>query len=120
MSVEERDPDALRAVIRDAQAALERIEAVNRARTAAVEAVEEYADVTGCSVADAWRDLCPLDQPPAPGPGPVDAPEWVQPAGAHDAYSVGDLVTYKGAVYESTLGGNSWSPAAYPQGWRKL
>lgn len=120
MSVEERDPDALRAVIRDAQAALERIEAVNRARTAAVDAVEAYADVTGRAVADAWRDLCPLDQTPAPVPEPVDAPEWVQPAGAHDAYDTGTLVTYRGAVYESLLAGNAYSPAAYPQGWRKL
>ena len=29
-------------------------------------------------------------------------------------------VTFEGADYESTIAGNVWSPAAYPQGWRKL
>ena len=29
-------------------------------------------------------------------------------------------VTFECADYESTIAGNVWSPAAYPQGWRKL
>ena len=29
-------------------------------------------------------------------------------------------VTFEGADYESTIAGNVWSRAAYPQGWRKL
>lgn len=44
-------------------------------------------------------------------------PEFVQPTGAHDAYSTGDRVTYNGKVYESTMDGNVYSPDAYPQGW---
>lgn len=43
--------------------------------------------------------------------------EWVQPAGGHDAYAIGDRVTFSGAVYESTINGNVWSPAAHPAGW---
>ena len=45
------------------------------------------------------------------------APEWVQPAGAHDAYQAGDHVMFEGAEYVSLIDGNTWSPAAYPQGW---
>lgn len=46
------------------------------------------------------------------------APEWVQPSGAHDAYTVGDRVSFEGSVYESTINGNVWSPASNPQGWK--
>ena len=45
-------------------------------------------------------------------------PEWVQPLGASDAYSTGDIVSYNGVLYESTIGGNVWDPVSYPAGWR--
>jgi hypothetical protein len=45
-------------------------------------------------------------------------PEWVQPTGAHDAYNVGDKVIFEGKVYESLIDGNTWSPIAYPAGWK--
>lgn len=62
---------------------------------------------------------------PEPGPEPepetpAEYPAWVQPTGAHDAYGVGDRVTYQGKVYESTVASNVWSPAEYPQGWREI
>ena len=44
-------------------------------------------------------------------------PEWVQPLGATDAYNTGDIVSYNGKLYQSTIDGNVWSPDAYPQGW---
>lgn len=44
-------------------------------------------------------------------------PEWVQPLGATDAYNTGDIVSYKGTLYKSTIDANVWSPEAYPQGW---
>lgn len=44
-------------------------------------------------------------------------PEWVQPLGASDAYNTGDIVSYKGTLYKSTIDGNVWDPASYPQGW---
>lgn len=44
-------------------------------------------------------------------------PEWVQPTGAQDAYNTGDIVSYKGKLYRSTIDGNVWSPEAYPAGW---
>ena len=46
-------------------------------------------------------------------------PEWVQPLGASDAYNKGDIVSYNGVIYISTIDGNVWSPADYPQGWEK-
>ena len=46
-------------------------------------------------------------------------PEWTQPLGATDAYSKGDIVSYKGTLYRSTIDGNVWSPESYPAGWEK-
>ena len=44
-------------------------------------------------------------------------PEWVQPLGASDAYNTGDIVSYNGELYRSTIDGNVWAPDTYPQGW---
>jgi hypothetical protein len=47
-------------------------------------------------------------------------PEWKQPTGAHDAYQVGDRVSFNGNNYESKINANVWSPTVYPAGWLKL
>ena len=52
--------------------------------------------------------------------GREDGDEWQAPSGAHDAYMTGDRVTYQGAIYESLMGGNVWSPDAHPAGWKKI
>jgi hypothetical protein len=52
-----------------------------------------------------------------PDPEPPTYPEWVQPSGSHDAYNAGDVVSYNGVLYRSTIDGNTWAPDAYPQGW---
>lgn len=44
-------------------------------------------------------------------------PEWVQPLGASDAYNTGDIVSYNGVLYRSTIDGNVWNPVSYPAGW---
>lgn len=43
-------------------------------------------------------------------------PEWEQPDSTN-GYSKGDKVKYNGAVYESLIDNNVWSPDAYPAGW---
>ena len=43
-------------------------------------------------------------------------PEWVQPTGAHDAYNIGDKVTYNGQHYVCTSDGNIYTPDVY--GWQ--
>lgn len=42
-------------------------------------------------------------------------PKWVQPTGAHDAYNIGDKVTYNGQHYVCTSDGNVYAPDVY--GW---
>lgn len=45
-------------------------------------------------------------------------PEFVQSSGSHDAYKVGDKITYNGKKYECIYDGCVWTPDAYPAGWR--
>lgn len=45
-------------------------------------------------------------------------PEWVQPIGAHDAYSNGDKVSHNDKHWISTCDGNVWEPGIY--GWDEV
>lgn len=40
-------------------------------------------------------------------------PEWVQPIGAHDAYSMGDKVTHNEKHWTSDVDANVWEPPLY-------
>lgn len=42
-------------------------------------------------------------------------PDWVQPTGAHDAYSKGSKVKHNGKHWQSDVDGNVWEPGVY--GW---
>ena len=44
-------------------------------------------------------------------------PEWIQPAGAHDAYAKGSKVTHNGQKWISDVDSNVWEPGVY--GWTK-
>lgn len=45
-------------------------------------------------------------------------PDWVQPTGAHDAYSKGDKVAYNGSHWVSDVDSNVWEPGVY--GWTDI
>jgi len=45
-------------------------------------------------------------------------PAWVQPTGAHDAYSKGDKVTHNGKHWTSDVDNNTWEPGVY--GWTEV
>lgn len=75
----------------------------------------------------AWRSLHDANVQAPGGSGwrllwasTTTAPEWVQPTGAHDAYNIGDLVTFQGQTYRSLINANVWSPAVYPAGWEAV
>ena len=53
-------------------------------------------------------------------PAEDEYPEYVQPTGAHDAYKVGDKITYNGKKYECIYNGCVWTPDAYPAGWKEV
>lgn len=45
--------------------------------------------------------------------------EYKQPTGAHNAYHVGDKITYNGKHYTCIYAGCVWTPDTYSQGWRE-
>lgn len=45
-------------------------------------------------------------------------PEWVQPIGAHDAYTQGAKVSHNGKNWISDIDGNVWEPGVH--GWREV
>ena len=49
------------------------------------------------------------------GIDPSGYPEWSQPVGSEDAYMTGDIVSYEGILYISTVDYNVWCPTVY--GW---
>ena len=80
---------------------------------------ELYKCVQGHTTQADWTpDITPALWVIKSAPGVI--PEWVQPAGAHDAYNIGDKVTYNGHIWESSIDANVWSPSAYPAGWTDL
>ena len=67
-----------------------------------------------------WTKLDDTGESPEPGGDDNEYPAFVQPTGAHDAYNIGDKVTYNGHRYECTMNNNAYSPDAYPQGWKQI
>ena len=53
-------------------------------------------------------------------PSKEEYPEFVQPQGSHDAYNIGDKVTYNGKKYICQINGCVWAPDVYPQGWQEV
>ena len=47
-------------------------------------------------------------------------PEYKQPTGAHDAYKVGDKITFEEKKYKCILDNCVWSPAEYPSAWEEI
>lgn len=46
-----------------------------------------------------------------------ERPQWVQPTGAHDAYSQGDIVAHDDKVWISLINANVWEP---PEQWEEV
>lgn len=78
-----------------------------------------YKVIKGLTSQEDWApDTTPSEYLPMQ---PEDViPEWKQPTGGHDSYSIGDKVIYNDEVYESIIDSNTWSPTDYPQGWKKV
>ena len=70
---------------------------------------EEYTESTG------GGDATEPETPPT-----ETIPDFVQPTGAHDAYKKGDKVKFEGKIYESLIDANTYSPSAYPAGWKEI
>ena len=78
---------------------------------------EEYAESTsgGDSGETGGSGTTEPETPPT-----ETIPDFVQPTGAHDAYKKGDKVKFEGKTYESLIDANTYSPSAYPAGWKEI
>lgn len=47
-------------------------------------------------------------------------PQWVQPAGAHDAFKIGDRVTHNGERWISLINANVYVPGSDARWWERL
>ena len=72
---------------------------------------EEYTESTGGGDSGATEPETPPTE---------TIPDFVQPTGAHDAYKKGDKVKFEGKIYESLIDANTYSPSAYPAGWKEV
>lgn len=53
-------------------------------------------------------------------PEAVVYPEYVQPLGSHDAYNIGDKISYNGKNYECVIDNCVWNPTTYPAAWQEI
>lgn len=60
------------------------------------------------------------NNPEEPSEPVEEWPEYVKPTGQHDAYRIGDKITYNGKHYECIFDGCVWNPDEYPQGWKEV
>ena len=47
-------------------------------------------------------------------------PLYVQPTGSHDAYKIGDKITFNGKRYTCTMDNCVWDPSTYPNAWEEV
>lgn len=66
------------------------------------------------AIAQLGGTMTPVEPEP-----PEEWPAYKQPTGAHDAYKVGDQITYDGSHYVCKMDGCVWSPDQYPDAWVK-
>ena len=81
-----------------------------------VKAIEEWETTVEERLSKLEADP-PTEEPENPAD---EWPEYKQPTGAHDAYHIGDKITYKGKHYTCTHNGCVWTPDEYPQGWQPV
>ena len=47
-------------------------------------------------------------------------PLYVQPTGRHDAYKIGDKITFNDKRYTCTMDNCVWDPSTYPNAWEEV
>lgn len=74
-----------------------------------VQAHTSQADWTPDATASLWTKV---------GDPTEEYPEWSQPIGSHDAYAMGDKVSYDNKKWVSIVDANVWQPGVY--GWNEV
>lgn len=76
----------------------------------------------GAEIEAIWTAIRALQSAIEGGAGSGETEEWpeyVRPTGAHDAYCVGDKVTFNGRRIICVMDNCVWSPDVYPAAWEE-
>lgn len=76
----------------------------------------------GAEIEAIWTAIRALQAAIEGGAGSGETEEWpeyVRPTGAHDAYCVGDKVTFNGRRFICVMDNCVWSPDVYPAAWEE-
>ena len=82
--------------------------------------LQEQLDNTNSRIDSLEKRILKLEGTEEPTETTEEYPEFKQPTGAHDAYNVGDKITYNGKKYICQINGCVWAPDVYPQGWQEV
>lgn len=84
-----------------------------------VQAHASQSDWTPETVPALFKEITPKTVVDPDGSEVEIVADFIQPSGAHDAYKVGEKVSFGGAVYISKIDANTYSPTDYQAGWEK-
>ena len=85
--------------------------------------LQEQIDNTNTRIDNLEDRVSKLEKPEEEPSEPSEKdeyPEFVQPTGAHDAYKIGDKITYNNKKYICKLDNCVWNPDEYPAGWEEV
>ena len=99
---------SLQSQIDDLAQKIEELQVTINANAQGMSAIKEAVEQLGGTV------TTPTVQPEE------EYPEYKQPTGAHDAYKIGDKISYDGKHYECIFNGCVWNPDEYPSGWKEV
>ena len=82
--------------------------------------LQEQINNTNTRIDKLEEKIAKLEETEEPTEPEEEYPEFVQPTGAHNAYKIGDKITYKGKKYICKLDNCVWDPDTYPAGWEEV
>lgn len=112
------------AITEEQKTELDELARTNAQAENSYEPLQEQLDNTNARIDSLEERIAKLEGETTEEPSePVqedEYPEFVQPTGAHDAYNVGDKITYNSRKYICLVDGCVWDPITYPQAWQEV
>lgn len=82
--------------------------------------LQEQINNTNTGIDKLEEKIAKLEGTEEPTEPEEEYPEFVQPTGAHNAYKIGDRITYKGKKYICKLDNCVLDPDTYPEAWEEV
>lgn len=82
--------------------------------------LQKQIDNTSARIDSLEKRIAKLEGVEEPTEPTDEYPEFKEPQGSHDAYNIGDKITYNGKKYVCKINGCVWDPETYPAGWQEV